>query len=357
MKNRIIMMAALVVLMWSCDQDNEDQIPDFIPVETAKTAIENMNSGLETEMAEMQNTKGGQALENLTVLLDGGGANLRSLNRSGISRIGSAIENINLDVSAISIFENATNEDVFDFNDSKGVYVYDFDLMDFVKTDEVVDHVQIHYPTEGSTSNNAIFKLNEFVQTELEGELVPSKIIAQLYVDDQLELSFDLEVDYGFFGIIESVELGLFLAPFDLELSFNLSLSSISFSTAISRDEEELLSASLTGLFSDNPNEEFSALDVSFSYGTVILLGTMDLEGLNNAGAEDDPNEFIDLNFYSNEYGVHNASTLLGTVVFMPTEESEEILAYIEYTDGSTELLSEALEGLFSSVEVIFEGV
>lgn len=357
MKNRIITMIALATLLWSCDQDVENQRPDFISTEDAKQAMDDMSTGLAQDMAEMASAKGVVAMEYLTGLMDNSSIpGLRSVENPALKPVKEALKSADAVLKPEFLAQGIATDGGSEFEQNWGVYVWDFEKQHFIKTDEAVDYVQIQYPTEGSAENNAVFKLLELKEVEVDGEVVVTDVVAQLYVDDQLELALTIDVGYSFLGFVESADFSLFVAPFELNLDFMMTTSAVAFSSSIIRDETQILSASIAGEFSDSPIPELNSLDVSFSYGSVIMLGSVDVVGMEEATIGADINDYVDFKFYSNQFGIYDESTLIGEVVLMESTSGEPE-AYIQFQDGTTELLSEVLAGLFGDAGALFEGV
>ncbi|MEP5610826.1 MAG: hypothetical protein ABJP45_01190, partial [Cyclobacteriaceae bacterium] len=118
------------------------------------------------------------------------------------------------------------NEEPADFVEYKGVYVWNFDMEDFEKTEDS-EYLVLAFPTEGSTTNNAEFRLTEFTVIEIDGDELPTSIKADLtidedpLVDEEPIIALDFVVNYSADGNPEAADIYLVAIPFALDITFD----------------------------------------------------------------------------------------------------------------------------------------
>jgi len=251
------------------------------------------------------------------------------------------------------------NEEPADFAENKGVYVWNFDLEDFEKTDDS-EFIVLAFPTEGSTTNNAEFRLTEFTVIEIDGEELPTTIKADLsidndpLVDEDPVIELDFVVNYSADGNPEVADIYLVAIPFALDITFDDSeTSTTSLAVALLLNSESLVAVDVDVEFDSEAKLEPKTISGEVSYRTLRIVGSVSDDQMDNS-LDSDPNDYIDLALFVGE-------DKKGDIVFLfeeiieDGEIYEDYVPYVEYADGSKEKLEEILEPVIDEIEVLLE--
>lgn len=251
------------------------------------------------------------------------------------------------------------NEEPADFAENKGVYVWNFELEDFEKVEES-DFIVIAFPTEGSTTNNAEFRLTAFTVIEIDGEELPTKIKADLTIDENpLEeeepiIDLDFIVNYDVEGNPEVADIYLLVKPFALDINFDDSqTSTTSLEASLLLEGENLVGVDVDVEFDSNDKLEPKSISGSVSYLTLKIAGSISDDEMDES-IDSDPNDYIDLALFISEEKI-------GDIVFVLEEVEEDgqvfedYVPYVEYNDESREKLEDILQPVIDELEEVFD--
>jgi len=348
---RSIGILAIALLLFSCDDDKKEEVSS---PEDAKASVEKMAVDMEADLVEMVNLEGVDALTNLLDLVSeddpfSGRINTEMASKEVIAQRVKRLNSVFVPTST-----GITNEDGnFDFEASLGVYEYNFTTQLFDQTKQGGDKVTMHFPTATSNTNNATLNITAYSEIVIEEEnkygwdetsIFLTLITADLSIDNVEVLDLDMSANYSADGLPESVEVSLTMNPFEFTMSFSDTdekMSSVSF--GVNKSSEKIAGASVTLTYESSSKEVFSSVNGEVSYRDIGFKGDIDISDLENGANEPfDLNDLINLSMY-------DGSTKIGDVVF---EDSDyETVAYIEYSDGSKELLEELLAPVIDELE------
>ncbi|MEP1094534.1 MAG: hypothetical protein ABJG78_05460 [Cyclobacteriaceae bacterium] len=251
------------------------------------------------------------------------------------------------------------NEEPADFAENKGVYVWNFNLEDFEKV-EASEFIVIAFPTEGSTTNNAEFRLTEFTVIEIDGEELPTTIKADLTIDDDPLvdedpiIDLDFVVNYSADGNPEAADIYLVAVPFALDITFDDSeASTTSLAVTLLLNSENLVGVDVDVEFDSEAKLEPKSISGEVSYRTLRIVGSVSDDQMDNS-QDGDPNDYIDLALFVGE-------DKAGDIVFVfeeiveDGETYEDYVPYVEYADGSKDKLEEILEPVIDEIEELLE--
>jgi hypothetical protein len=348
-QNSILSIFMLTVLLGvsSCGDDEEGRASK----EEVKAAFESANDQLPNDLNTFTNSSGYEAMNQLSILTD----ESNPFGRKSSRKREQVIENLKAGVYAIrgilkysAAHARINGDGPFNFTENKGVYEWNFQEEMFVPAGES-DIIEIWFPTEGSSTNNAEFRLiaYEEEQTPNGEELYsPTLIKASIFVDDVKEIELDAEVEYGNDDQPVKGDIYYFVNPFSLEISFDDTNSkSSTFSESLSKSGNVLIGFGATINFQDASKEESSVKSAS---GHIQLA---DLKFVVKAKAPEssspgDINDFVAITIkVKNKAG--------GKIILEQDETTSDIVPYVKYTDGSTEPLEDLLQDLSFEIENI----
>ncbi len=337
MTYRIIPMLLFLGLVVACD-NNEEGGKELNPTE-AKARISEISDEMQSDVIEMVQTEGMTALMDLVdlwSLADFNGA--RSTDVKAIKKVQETIEDVSIAFNPMKRFTDETEDEEFDFEANKGVYEWSFEKQKFLPLELLVDYIEIRFPTKDSETNNAVFKLLEFETDDTLEEGLPSKIVAELYIDEQLQASLLLDITYSEFIGVAAAELRLFLNPFNFEIGFTAQTSSVAIAASVSRDDVPLMGVSLVAHI-DNPiTQQVSIIEGNIFYRALKVEGELDAKVLEAAETPEEINEGIDVSLYYD-------NDKIGDLVM-----GDDFEFYIEFANGEKELLEDFLAPIFDEL-------
>lgn len=343
------LILAAAFFCYSCD--NDDAGEKTLTPEEAKTSIETVTSEMEDDLVEMVNNEGTKALVDLLDLMWFADPFSRQMDPEEVSRkkIAQRVKKIR-DVFVPESARLLSEDGGFDFESNLGVYDYDPDIFDFVQTTVGGDHIALNFPTEGSATNNATLRILDYKEIiftenydgwEFESYLV-TILDADLSIDNTTLVQLELDVDYSDDGEVEDADISLSLTPYTYTLKFGSNTSEdFSLAFAVSKGSDKIMGTEVTISFASGDIDMLSKIDGEVYYRALAIRGNMDFSSLED-GESADINDFVNLSVYYEDSKV-------GDIVF--DEMDGELIAYIEYADGSKELLEDLLEPIIDELE------
>ena len=347
------------IFIMSCSSDNNDTEGVFTSEEAAKSMAE-FSTSMHTDIVDMVNSTGTETLTDLVDLISSD--NLFSgridTDETRKERIIQRFRQINEVFIPRKSVSQLNNDERFEFEPNLGIYNYDAQTEKFIKTVDVVDNIQINFPTEGSTSNNATLRILSFKDVLIENEIaieeyLPSILVADLSVDAVIVVSLDLEVNWSSSGLPEVAEVALFVIPFDYILKFsNTATTSSSLSFSVSKDNNVIMGTDVTVEFKTQQKEEVATLTGNVSFREFKLKGELKIAALEAAEGDEnaDINDYLDLAFFMGD-------NKIGDVLLEESADGEDLEAYIVYSDGSKELLETVLQPILDEIEALLESL
>ena len=346
MKTKFYLSILITLIFLSCS----DETTDGLTSENASDEMSALAGEMNDDVVAMVQSEGLKGLVDFVDLL---------ANSSEFGRISpyTPVENrsvVQQQVGVIShyfttgldVLDQPNDDDLTDFT---GIYEWNFDLEDFEwKSD--ADILVLRFPTEGSTVNNAEFKLTEFEIQIIDGEEWPTSIKAELHVDETQYVNLDFTVNYSSIGDIETADIFLDVLPFSLDIRFDdTQSSSSSLAVSLLRDGVNIIGIDVTVDFSSEYKLEPVAVSGEVSYRNLKIVGSFS-DPMMDESEDGNPNDYFDLALFINEEKI-------GDIIFVLEEIEEdgftydEYVAYVEYSDGSKENLEEILSEVISEIE------
>ena len=340
----------------SCSEDSEtpggDSNDEDFTVEVATASLNTMSDDMHTDIVEMVNSEGTESLTDLVDLLSeddifSGRIDEKATSSQAIKERLKNFKKVFVPSSVLSV----TEDDRFDFVSNLGVYNYNASIQEFEKSEEVVDDIQINFPTATSSTNNATLRILNYNDTkvveDLEEIYYPTLILADLTVNDNIVVSLDYTGSFQVNGTPESVDVTLFVIPFDYVLTFSNTeslKSTIAFT--VSKNDESVISTTATVTFKTQVKKLVSAVEGEITYRDHSIKGDVDVVGME----EFDETQTGDINDYFN-IALYEGTNKVGDVILEETADGEDYDAYLVYEDGSKELLETVLSPVIDEIE------
>lgn len=331
-----------VLILSSCGDDE----PGKASKDEVKAALQTANDQVSADMNSFTTSSGYSAMNQLSVLTEGS----NPFGRKSSRKREQAVENLKAGVYAIrGILTHSTRQarfigdEPFNFDDNKGVYEWSFQQEAFLRTGDS-EIIEIWFPTEGSDSNDAEFKMTayeEIATPDGDEDYSPTLIMASIEVDGTKELELNAEVEYGNDDEPVKGDIYYFANPFALEISFDDTKSkSSSFSETLSKSGKVLIGFGASVTFSDASKDESS---VSSASAYVQLLNVKFVMTGKMSQTAEDINDVVKITI--------KVGNKEGGKIVLEQDLTGEYIPYVKYNDGSTELLSDILQDLSLELE------
>ena len=351
------------VLLLSCTDDPVvSESSEQFTVEQASQSIDELSDTAHSDVVEMLESGGATALIDLvdlfsesTVSFNGRVNGTEKYGNAALKQRLNSFQDIFIPGNSVSSLQDSEDEDSerFDFKSNKGVYNWKPEIGDFEKSNDIIDFIQINFPTEGSSTNDASLDILQYQDVVVgEGEYSPTLIVGNIKVNSVLLVSLSFEASYLENGDPTLADVSMFLAPFDYHLKLeNQQNASSALVASIGRDASPILSTQVDISFQSPDKENVSAIRGELTYRTHSISGAIDVAGIDvveqsNSG---DINDYINLSLYQRNGKVGDIILSESNTSLESEEEDYELL--LIYSDGSQELLEEALEPVINELE------
>lgn len=350
---KLLSLVALVTLIGFLASCNKEENSNQLSKNDAKAKLSALNSETTSDLNDLANADGFAALRSLFDLTElddpfaGRASDDKKKVRAYFRKKGNELRTIFIKKTDGS--GRINSDEPFDFNAHKGVYQWNTGTEVFEKVANSTI-IKIHFPSEGSATNNAVLKITAYTEIALYDEeweeiyFEPQVIQASLAVNEEEVASLDLNITWDEAGFPLTADITIELAPYSGTLSFDVSGTLISTVAASIRHNNEVLLATSVTVNYDNASKSEESIEMIHGFiqvRNITLEGVVDVEGMDHS-ANGDPNDFLDLVLISD-------GTKLGDIVFK--EDDGEWIPYIQYADGSKEKLEEVLEPILDELE------
>ena len=335
--------------------DDDDQTP--LSTEEAQAALDDMANSMSTDISQLMQSDGVEALNELFALISIGDPFMEP---GTVEDARGLVKSRAYQLKSVFLPENArTEEEGFLFEEYWGVYEWDPVLGDFVRTGNE-EMIVLVFPTEGSATNNAILRITDYDETIIEYvggdgtveiEYLPTRIAADLTVDEVLLVDLVFEAEWNDHGDPVAAGIELFILPFDFNLNFDdTDPTSSSLSASLSLDGTIIMSASVNLSWVDADKEDVNEISGHVEYRGVRIEGSVDIASLDEMESVD-PNDFIDLELLFQ-------GRKIGDIIFVEELSSDgglDWVPYVEYENGEREKLEDILAPVIADMEGFFE--
>jgi hypothetical protein len=240
--------------------------------------------------------------------------------------------------------ERIAGEDPFNFEENYGVYEWSPNDQEFFQTNEIpVDYIEIHFPTDGSPTNDATFLLEEYEETYLQSDFShePTRILASLSIDDSEVASLDLSASYNEDDDVEIADITYEVIPYALTISYdNSGNTQTSFSETLSKSGNIIISWGILATWGNGKEpDEFGDSNPTAIAGYVQLYNVRIDAAISVVG--DEPSIVITV----------TVNGALAGNIGVDVDDFGNETVFIYYTDGTSEPLDTALGDLAAEIE------
>lgn len=329
----------------SCGSDE----PAKVSADKAAAEFSSANDAVAADLAAFMEAPGFTAMGSLSSLNSAANpfGRMKSVNREDVrNQINAGLYGIRSILLGSTENGRISGDQPFDFDGKKGVYTYNFDIQDF-EFASGGSIVEIHFPTtEGVAVNDGVFKLTAYeeISTPNGDDLYsPTLVQATILVDGTKEAEIDMTAGYDDTDSMNKVDLYLYVNPYTVDLNFDDSKStSTSFAAALSKDNSVIIGAGISVVFMTSDKQDPKTVNGYFQLMSIKFIINVDATNQN----AQDINDIIKITIK-----IDGANA--GKVVFEQDAVTGELVPYVKYNDGTTELL----ETLFANLETQLGGL
>jgi hypothetical protein len=328
-----VIVAILFVGLSSCGSDG----PGSMNQGQAQAAFSSVNENLAASLDELANAPGAEALNSFA----GVAGSIAPFGKVSY-RHKEIREQAKLSLTTLrSMVHFGANgvpqqEGPFIFDDHKGKYYWNPNTETFDMDGESTV-IQMYYPTEGSETNNAEFKLSGYTETLVGDEYNPTFIDATVLVDGDIQAELDLEASYNNETYEpEFIDLSISLTPFTWSVKLDDRPSTTtSVSESLSKSGTALIGVGLKVTYNNGDKSEENINKIS---GYVQLMRIKFVASLEVANLQS-PDDF--------SIAIKIDGKDAGDVVL----EGENMEPVIKYNNGETDSLEEVFADLAAQLE------
>lgn len=343
----IISFFSLAVLLGvsSCG----DKEPGQASKEEVRAAFMNANTRISNDLNSANATVGIEAMNQLAELTE----QSDPFSRKATGKREQVIDNFKAGLYAVrGILTHASGnariqgDQPFEYNSNKGIYEWSSTQQEFLPAG-TSNIVEIRFPSAGADSptNDAVFQLTAYAEQETpEGEQAysPTLIKASIAVKGTKELELNADAQYDDWDQPVKGNVYYFFNPFAFEVSFdNSKPKSSSFSETLSKSGTVLIAFGATVDFNTADKIEN---DISSANAFVQLLDLKFVITTNPSATNANDALKIDI-WLNNKMG--------GKIIFEQDTNTGNLIPYVQYNDGSTELLEDLLTDIGNELDNI----
>lgn len=347
-KNKVLLFvtyAAVIGGLMSCTNDG----PESMSASEAKSAFSAVNTNLSASLDELSDNTGFEALNSFTGITNSTspfGKIAPRKPKEVRKQLAMTLAAIRSRLVSSSSTGKITGDEPFNYNAKKGVYTYNFQTETFSRTGDS-DIIKILYPTEGSTTNNAEFRLlayQEVATPNGDEAYSPTLVDATVLVDGTVQGELDLTAQYGTDGQAVYTKFSLSITPYTFDLTVDERNSSTSSaSESLSKSGKTLIGFEVKATYNSSlkSDENISKVSGNVQLMNIKFVFSIEAEDLQNA------NDISDIV----KIGVSIDGKSAGKIVFEMDETTGEPVPFVQFKDGSKELLSSVFEDFIDQLD------
>jgi hypothetical protein len=262
----------------SCEKDEDNNLS----YEEGKQALQDLDTQMSNDMDEMMNTEGMEAVSSLNKMDDPFSSKKSERKTQVISNIKAAL------VPGIDkeILKSSQGEP-FNFNDKTGTYTWIDSLARWdVDPTTPSNKIIINFPADSTDmdNNNATLTIHNYEEVPIETysytDYYPTKIVADIYVEDTKYVEIDLTASWDAYGDPTSFEATVFLKPFEFIGSMAQESTSASVDFGISYNNEEIFSTGISATFKTDSMNLPKTIDGYLQYRAVKIDAEANVENI-----------------------------------------------------------------------------
>ena len=351
MKKLMAMMLVLLsVFFYACDDDE----PEALSPENAKTTLNNLSTQMSTDFAQMQEAEGMAAMQALMNMPDPFSMPEKSNLRTAV------IPNIYESLIPFSK-EIKTKPDYksegFDFNAHKGTYTWNSGTQSWDKTANA-NYIIINFPTEGSNTNNAKLTISNYAE---DVNYNPTAISAKLDVDNVKIIEITFSATWNTDDSPKTLSINIYLKPFTFNGTFNQSTTTATVGFSILLESTRIFNTSLTVTFTDNTQETIKKVTGYIQYREIKISAAINVENIEKIFEQMEAgtspyttiDEIVDALNKEIDAKVTKNGALVAKIKLDISTEGLTIV--LEFSDGSTEPALPFFESFIASIEEFFD--
>jgi len=243
----------------------KDDEPAAVNKEKAEASFTSANDAVAADITAMMESPGYKAMNSLSAL----NSTANPFGRLGSVKptdIGGQVKSIltSLRATLKSSVENGktSGDEPFIFDETtKGVYTYNPETEQFAFA-AGGDIIKILFPTEGSSTNNAVFELTAYdEEVDDFGYYNATLVEASVTIDGTLQAEIDMTASYDSYGETTKTNVHLYLNPYTVVEAFdNTSATSTTVAFSLAKGTTVIINAAITVTYTSKATGEMSRI-------------------------------------------------------------------------------------------------
>ncbi len=355
MKKLLAMMLMLAsVFFFACSDDEDDKLSK----EETKTEITQLSTDLADKLTEMTESDGMVAMEALSTLPDPFSGSTKSNERYTV------INNIKEYLLPYNYIKKDTEKAAFEgvpfnFDTHVGTYTYHNTPFPYWEIVPGGDEIIIYFPSDTLKLdvNDVTLTIYNYDEVFIDYEYLPTDIDADLDVDDIKVVDIDLTAAWDNDGEPTSLDVSVYLIPFEFTGDFTQTSTAASINFAILYDGAQFFSAGVGATWANagdsdpsNVNGYIQFFEVKFQ----VNIDVIDLIAVIN-DMENYESEVEFLNAINNEIDAYvTVSGTWAADIELGLDANDELDILFVYADGTSESAIPYFENLALELEDFF---
>ncbi len=344
-------IAFFVLSFTACNKDS-----DGLEAEEAQAILNNAVNQLDDDLDAVINSEGVDALVGLNELGDMFGDETKAAS----SRELFSFVKLDFKTGTLSPQLKSTMEDgSFGFAENVGTYSWNVQTQAWDVSPRKPDNaIVINYPSEGAAGvvNNATITVSnveeQIFTDEYDSYYVPTRIVANLYVDAVRQVELDFTASYDTEGMLVSSSATLYTNPFTANYSISDNGISMTGNAALTRDGTTIMSVGGTVVFTTADKDDLASVDGFVQYAALkvkLVADSKAFEEMDDDLSLQQINDNVTADLYS-----YPEEEKIGYLELFYTAD-EEIDVQIVYNDESTEPASVYYNQIIETLDNFFE--
>ncbi|MCK5170585.1 MAG: hypothetical protein KAQ75_11965 [Bacteroidales bacterium] len=360
LKKLLAMMLMLAsVFFFACSDDEDEKLSK----EETKTEITQLSTDLSDKLAEMTESDGMVAMEALMTMPDPFSGSTKSNERYTV------INNIKEYLLPYNYVKKSTEKsafegDPFDFDTHVGTYTYHNTPFPYWEIVPGGDKIIIYFPSDTLKLdvNDATITIHNYDEVFIDGDYLPTDIDADLYIsvsgsDDIKVIDIDLTAAWNSDGEPTSLDVSVYLIPFEFTGDFSHTSTAASINFAILYDGAQFFSAGVGATWANagdpipsNVNGYLQFFEVKFQVNIDVVDLVAVIDDMENYDSEA---EF--LNAINNEIDAYvTVSGTWAADIELALDAEDELDILFVYADGTSESAIPYFEDLVDELAEFF---
>ncbi|MFN6943522.1 MAG: hypothetical protein ACK4ND_01140 [Cytophagaceae bacterium] len=360
MKKNFLILPFLLLLIFSACKKKKEEEPNPSNSAESKQVMQQSAGKLHEDIVELVKSKGSKAVGSLSDKLaddqspfENGRISLKKRQEAKLYYKNKA-KTLRKTFIAKSVQPSNARTN-FDFAGNAGTYTWNHSTESWeTESGTPGNKIVIIFPADkdNPSVNNATFTLHEYTEVVIQGDSLPTKILADVYIDGVKYVNLDFSAQYKSNGEVSKINYTLLLKPFTNIFSYEDEGTSIKINASLLKEGTIDIFSWNTVMEFDNVNKDAMVkVSGSVSYRELKLSGEINAKELSESDVDANAaelNQHVKLAFYKNP-----SNSKIGDIYFVDKADGD-VDAMIKFSDGTSESIESYFKESMDELEKFF---